>query len=113
METHFDNDLLDMTEYEHDIIFQSVFKFIETTLAENPAIEKNELYTKIFEQFSSDSDGRACIDFHQANVLDNHFFHTGENQYWREPYGFPLDGDVVFSSTDCSVGIFTFKKTSV
>jgi hypothetical protein len=105
--------LLTLEEYANDTIFWAVFKLIENALAENPAIEKQDIYTKVFATFPNDAEGRFVIDFHQANVIDNYFFSTGVTQYWKEPYGFPSNGDNVFSNTACNVGIFTFNKTLV
>lgn len=98
--------LLLASEYADDESFQNVFKLIQTTMEENPAVERNELYRSVLAAFPTDTEHKFVIDFHQANVIDNYFFGTGVTQYWREPYGFPIpDAD-----TTGTIGIFTFNR---
>lgn len=54
-------------------------------------------------------EGGFPLCFQEANALDDYFFETGQTEFWREAYGFPLPNKQLAPRCFAvRVGMFTF-----
>ena len=99
--------------------FYSIFQSINDLKLRYPHMSAEQMVQEVMTlhpELDTDAvvDGGFPLCFEEAVALDDYFFETGKNEFWRQAYGFPLKNKQF--TPNCyavSVGMFTFSMNHV